>query len=119
MSYDCTVLTCSVYIHWPFCPYRCYFCPFVALASHEQFMGQYHRALVKELVFFAQKTVKKQVLSTVFIGGGTPSTYPDELLLDMFDKLKGKFDIKDDAEVSIEVNPGTVSEKQLLLCNPN
>ncbi len=113
MFYSHKVKTTSVYIHWPFCPYRCHFCPFVALASHDHFMKRYHDALVKEIAFFGQRLHGKILLETLFLGGGTPSTYPDDLLLDMFDKLKGTFDIDDDTEVTIEVNPGTVQEHQL------
>jgi len=114
MIYNDYANTRSVYLHWPFCPYRCHFCPFVALASHENFMPRYHDALKKEIDLFAQKVHKKQQLDTIFIGGGTPSTYPSDLLLDMSDKLKGIFDISEETEATIEVNPGTVSEKQLI-----
>jgi oxygen-independent coproporphyrinogen III oxidase len=115
MSYDCKEETRFLYIHWPFCPYRCTFCPFIALAAHEQFMVRYHEALKREIQFFAQKADGKQKVQTVFFGGGTPSTYPDELLLDMFVTLEDVFALQEDAEVSIEVNPGTVRPEQLLL----
>jgi len=113
MSHHFDANTCSLYIHWPFCPYRCSFCPFVALAGHDQFMSQYHKALLTEIDLYAQRLDSKPVLKTIFFGGGTPSTYPEDLLLDMFAKLKEKFDICDQAEVSIEVNPGTVDEQKL------
>ena len=45
----------SIYIHWPFCPYKCHFCPFVALASQDQFMEQYHAALCQEMLDFAKQ----------------------------------------------------------------
>lgn len=115
MSYDSTAETRFLYIHWPFCPYRCTFCPFVALAAHEQFMVRYHEALMKEIRLFAQSIDKKRELETIFFGGGTPSTYPDGLLLDMFVTLKDVFDIRHTAEISIEVNPGTVRPEQLEL----
>lgn len=115
MRFNNYAKTGSVYIHWPFCPYRCNFCPFVALASHDSFMPQYHDALKKEIDLFAQNVDKKELLDSVFIGGGTPSTYPDNLMLDMFAKLKGTFDICEATEVTIEVNPGTVCERQLVL----
>lgn len=105
----------SLYLHWPFCPYRCKFCPFVALASQDHFMEKYHIALTKEIELFTQYIDHKILLDTIFIGGGTPSTYPDNLLLDMSDKLKEKFDINGDTEVTIEVNPGTVEPHQLIL----
>jgi len=113
--YNHKVETGSLYLHWPFCPYRCHFCPFIALAGHDEYIQRYHDLLCKEVELFGQKCVPKQEIDTVFIGGGTPSTWPDSLILDMFGKLKGRFVIKKSAEISIEVNPGTVREKQLFL----
>lgn len=112
MQYNHTIETRSVYIHWPFCPYKCHFCPFVAFASHDQFMQQYHDALCKELREYGQKLDKKMVLDTLYLGGGTPSTYPDELLLDMSGTLRNIAVLKDNAEFTIEVNPGTIHEGQ-------
>lgn len=113
MNYDCSVTTKSLYIHWPFCPYKCHFCPFVAIAGQDQFMHQYHEALKKEILAFAAQMPIKQQLDTVFIGGGTPSTWPDDLLLDMSGTLKDVFIFNDQTEMSIEVNPGTVRVEQL------
>lgn len=113
MSYNCQAATRSLYIHWPFCPYKCHFCPFVAIASQDQFMGQYHAALMQEICSFAQACPEKQVLDTIFFGGGTPSTYPATLLLDTFATLRKEFAFSDAMEISIEVNPGTVRAGQL------
>ena len=113
MNYDCSAPTSSLYIHWPFCPYKCNFCPFVALAGHDQFMQQYHNALVKEVKKFIEDNQEKRTLQTIFMGGGTPSTYPNDLLLDMFGTLYNGFIIDKTAEISIEVNPGTVKQEQL------
>jgi len=110
--YNTQTQTKSLYIHWPFCPYRCHFCPFVALAKHEQFMNRYQQALVKEIAMYSDACDIKQVLDTLYIGGGTPSTCPDDLLLDTFDRLNNKFIFSDSAEVTIEVNPGTVRKEQ-------
>lgn len=115
MFYKTSVDSRSVYIHWPFCPYRCHFCPFVALAGQDQFMEKYHLALVQEIRTFAIKSGRKQPLNTLFFGGGTPSTYPDTLLLDMFGILKEVFVITNKTEVTIEVNPGTVRNEQFEL----
>lgn len=115
MNYDCTTETRSLYIHWPFCPYKCHFCPFVAIASQDRFMERYHNALMKEMVLFAQSNPSKAALDTIFMGGGTPSTWPDNLLLDTFGTLERVFHIETHAEVSIEVNPGTVRPEQLAL----
>ena len=103
----------ALYLHWPFCPYRCSFCPFVALASHDQFMQVYHRALAREIRVFAKQLDGKPRLTSIFFGGGTPSTYPNELLLDMAAILKKSFNT-DESEITIEVNPGTVRPGQLI-----
>ena len=87
----------------------------MALASHEQFMHQYHDAFVAEIKQFGARYSKKLPIKTIFMGGGTPSTYPDKLLLEMFDTLKSVFIFDSNTEVSIEVNPGTVRDEQLIL----
>lgn len=115
MQYSPQADTRSLYIHWPFCPYKCHFCPFVALASHDQFMERYHRALISEIEKFSATYQGTREIDTLFFGGGTPSTYPDDLLLDTFDTLKKQFSFSKDSEVSIEVNPGTVRTEQLAL----
>lgn len=97
-----------LYIHWPFCPYKCNFCDFVALASHEQFMQQYHDALLVEMNEFHKHNPQKRLLKTIYLGGGTPSTYPQDLLLDMFGTLEHMFLFDENTEVTIEVNPGTI-----------
>lgn len=113
MRYNSSTPTRSLYIHWPFCPYRCHFCPFVALAGQDNLMNVYHEALKKEIFDFAQKQKNKLIIDTIHFGGGTPSTYPNDLLLDTFDILKNMLIISDKAELAIEVNPGTVDKKKL------
>ena len=112
LDYNISVDTRSLYIHWPFCPYRCHFCPFVALASHDNYMDRYHYALKKEIQTFSAPLSHAFTLDTIYIGGGTPSTYPNLLLVDMFNMLKETYIIKKGAEITIEVNPGTVRQEQ-------
>lgn len=113
MPYDISANTRSLYIHWPFCPYRCHYCPFVALASHDPFMERYHHALIKEIKDFGKNYAEKLPLDTIYFGGGTPSTYPDHLLLDMFAILREFFIFDEKTEITLEVNPGTVRYEQL------
>ena len=115
MPYDISANTRSLYIHWPFCPYRCHYCPFVALASHDPFMERYHNALIKEIRSFGINYKQKLSIDTIYFGGGTPSTYPDHLLLDMFGILKEYFSFDAHTEITLEVNPGTVRLEQLSL----
>jgi oxygen-independent coproporphyrinogen-3 oxidase len=99
-----------IYIHWPFCPYKCNYCDFVAIASHDQFMTTYHHTLCKEITDFKDLFDIEKPLKTLYIGGGTPSTYPTPLLLDMFGILKNMIPFDHTTEVSFEVNPGTVED---------
>lgn len=78
-------------------------------------MAQYHKALVAEIQQFAATRQDTSPISTIFFGGGTPSTYPNDLLLDMYGILKTAFHISEQSEVTIEVNPGTVKDEQLTL----
>ena len=112
MSYDCSADTKSLYMHWPFCPYRCRFCPFVAMSGHEDHMQTYHAALMCEIDFFTRTYTSDKAIKTLYLGGGTPSTWPTNMLLDMLGILKDVFIFEQGNEVTIEVNPGTVSKEQ-------
>ena len=105
----------SLYIHWPFCPYKCSFCPFVAFSGWDRYMDEYHQALMRELKLYQKELKTQQKLDTIYIGGGTPSTWPDQLLLDTFGTLKDMFDFDSISEITIEANPGTVRQEQLEL----
>jgi len=83
------------------------------MASHEQFMAQYHVALLKEIKEFAPMISSKPALQTIYFGGGTPSTYPAHLLLDTFATLRELFDFDQSTEITLEVNPGTVTTELL------
>jgi oxygen-independent coproporphyrinogen-3 oxidase len=113
VHYNPQAITQSLYIHWPFCPYKCHFCPFVALASHDQFMERYHKALLLEIEQFARERAHNTPIKTIHFGGGTPSTYPPALLLDIVRILKRSFIIEPTAEIALEINPGTVSDAKI------
>ena len=113
MNYNYNADTRSLYIHWPFCPYRCHFCPFVAFVGQDALMGTYHDTLMKEIKDFAAQCPKKLKIETVYIGGGTPSTWPDKLLLDMSAILRSTFDLENLSEMTLEANPGTVQQEQI------
>lgn len=102
----------SFYIHWPFCPYRCHFCPFVALAGQDEYMDEYHEVLLKEITAYLDQQ-EKTPLNTVFFGGGTPSTYPPKLLAETISLLKERCGFAPEYEMTIEVNPGTVDAEKL------
>jgi oxygen-independent coproporphyrinogen-3 oxidase len=76
-------------------------------------MERYHNALTKEILTYADCQDYPITLDTLFIGGGTPSTYPCSLLLDMFGTLNKVATFSPGHEITLEVNPGTVTEAKL------
>jgi len=78
-------------------------------------MERYNNALCKEIEQFGKLLLRKRSIETIFLGGGTPSTWPDHLLLDMFAKLRNVFTFAATHEITIEINPGTIRVEQLEL----
>lgn len=89
----------------------------MALAGQDNYMEQYNKALIQEISAFSRQnsTDNKQKIKSIFFGGGTPSTYPKNLLLDTFGIINKEFNIDKDCEITIEVNPGTVDLPKLEL----
>ncbi len=95
----------GIYIHIPFCKSKCYYCDFISYANKESLIDDYVQALVKEIRY---NNLSKYNIETIYIGGGTPSILDSENILKI---LKEFTDNK--AEITIEVNPGTVNEEKL------
>ena len=97
-----------LYIHWPFCKHKCTYCDFVAFEGHGGFERGYHDALCNEIKQFAatRPHVVGAPIETIFIGGGTPSLYPLDMLEELFVLLRETFDLRTCHEISLEVNPG-------------
>lgn len=106
-----------IYIHWPFCKNKCHYCDFVAFEKHEKYQGQYHHALGGEISYFASQFSDEEraseKISTLYIGGGTPSLWPLEMFEQTMGQLGSLFDMTHLDEATLEVNPGNVGEKEL------
>ncbi len=104
----------SLYIHWPFCSSKCYYCDFVALEQHSDFQEGYHKALIREVELFAlhNPCYNKQI-ATIFIGGGTPSLWPTEYMEEFFATLRKYFDLSNLKEFAMEANPADITEERL------
>lgn len=100
----------SLYIHIPFCAAKCNYCSFNSYAGLEGLKESYIESLCGEIENFALEG-HVGPLKTVFIGGGTPSHLPPALLQRILDTCWKGFSVSPDAEISIEVNPGTVDLK--------
>jgi len=104
-----------LYIHWPFCSSKCYYCDFVALEQHESFQDAYHATLCKEVITFAKNlpAESSRKIDTIFFGGGTPSLYPIDQLGELFKVLRDNFDLSNCSEISLEANPADINEERL------
>jgi oxygen-independent coproporphyrinogen-3 oxidase len=102
----------SIYIHIPFCIKKCIYCDFFSVPYDESTACAYSRALCKEL--FLKKHLAGK-LKSVYIGGGTPSLLPDECFREIFSYLKDNYELSSGAELTVEANPGTISESKIYL----
>ena len=102
----------GIYIHIPFCIRKCKYCDFLSFAADETTQKQYVEKLCVEIEhFFAQ--YKEYEVKTIFFGGGTPSILEETLIEKIMQTLKEAVPFSEDAEVSLEANPGTLDEKKL------
>lgn len=102
----------EIYIHIPFCKRKCLYCDFLSFAGRESMIHSYLDALLTEIEG-KSAGYKDCSVSTVFIGGGTPSILDSWDIKKIINSLKNNYNISDDCEITIEVNPGTVDKEKL------
>ena len=105
----------GIYIHIPFCIKKCEYCDFVSYCNKEKYVPQYINALKKEIKNNINKEYK---ITTIYIGGGTPSSIEENYIADIIETIKLNMNDENlkefkNVEITIEVNPGTVTEKKL------
>lgn len=101
----------ELYIHIPFCVKKCDYCDFLSGPAGKDVQDAYADAVLREIRNLS--TEDNREISSVFIGGGTPSAIDAHWIGDILDNLKKKFKFSPDAEISIEANPGTLSQEKL------
>ena len=101
----------ELYIHIPFCVQKCAYCDFLSAPADAETRSGYVEALIREIRAAKSKYSGYRV-NTVFLGGGTPSILEGDETARIFHALFQNFDIAADAEVTMEANPGTVTEKK-------
>ncbi|WP_282923762.1 radical SAM family heme chaperone HemW [Mediterraneibacter massiliensis] len=102
----------ELYLHIPFCVRKCAYCDFLSAPADEETMRRYVDALICEIEsqsIFAQQ----YIVTTIFMGGGTPSILAAEETARIFRALHQIFTFAEKPEITIEVNPGTVSAEKL------
>ena len=111
----------GLYVHIPFCKSKCYYCDFVSYANKENSQKEYINCIKQELIHYSEENQimashnleKKYVISTIYIGGGTPSIIEYNYIEQIINAIKSNFKIKENAEITIEVNPGTITKEKL------
>ena len=112
----------SLYFHIPFCTHRCAYCDFNTYAGQEEMIPTYVDALCKEIEFVGSRFPSPDdgrgvrgegEVHTIFFGGGTPSLLSPLQFDSIFKSISSAFSLTADAEISIEANPGTVTEEAL------
>lgn len=107
-----TMQSYSVYLHIPFCTHRCGYCDFNTYAGLEDLIPAYCRALHTEITW-ARSTEERLPVHTIFFGGGTPSLLPAAEIERALEAISDSFVVQPGAEITIEANPGTLSQDYL------
>ena len=100
----------GIYIHIPFCKKKCKYCDFISFSCYAEKENEYVDSLLKEIENY--EFIEKEV-STIYIGGGTPSIIDSKNIIKILEKIKSKFKVKKDVEITIEINPGTINKEKL------
>jgi oxygen-independent coproporphyrinogen-3 oxidase len=102
----------ACYIHIPFCDHKCIYCDFYSIITSDNIQS-FLKSLKKEITYYAEKYSEKRELISIYFGGGTPSLMEPEYLSEVIETVKENFIVRDDAEITMETNPGTVSLQKM------
>lgn len=103
----------SLYIHIPFCMSKCHYCAFVSQVAGDELKNSYIDALLEEIKMRGKTYNAKYEVQTIYIGGGTPSSLPLGQIKAIMNTIYNYFTVKNDAEITIEINPNTLTEKKV------
>lgn len=104
----------GIYIHIPFCKQKCYYCDFVSFSNKEEYIEKYVETVKREIDSY---DLSNYNITTIYIGGGTPSRIPSEKIQEILEIIKQEISANqtkwEDIEITIELNPGTVDEEKI------
>lgn len=102
-----------LYLHIPFCRRACHYCDF-HFSTQLQSKSAVVEAMIKE-IYLRQDYLQNKKLTTIYFGGGTPSLLNINELYDIFEAIHNCFEVAEDAEITLEINPDDVSHERLLI----
>lgn len=100
----------GIYIHIPYCKSKCYYCDFISFSQKDNTIKNYVETIKKEIEA-CQLTGFN--IGTIYIGGGTPSYIDSKYIIEIIFKIREKFIVTQNAEITIEINPGTITKEKL------
>ena len=111
----------GIYVHIPFCKQKCYYCDFTSFADKNNLINEYIKWLKYELkevgegnrLDYENKLDDLVLVKTIYIGGGTPSFIESKYIVEIIKTIKENFNVYKEAEITIEINPGTVDKNKL------
>lgn len=103
----------ELYIHIPFCISKCKYCDFLSAPSDEAERAEYVESLCQKIRKYADMAKAYRVIS-IFVGGGTPSILETEQMTEIFVAVRETFKIENDAEITVEMNPGTMTREKFV-----
>lgn len=119
----------GIYIHIPFCIRKCDYCDFLSFTSGKEERERYAEALKREIAeginagddslcsgTGSGKTKDNWLVTSIFFGGGTPSVLEGEELAEILGTVRQSFEVEEDAEITMEANPGTLTPEKLDIC---
>lgn len=102
----------ALYIHIPFCDHKCIYCDFYSIITSDN-IANFLSALKKEIRHYSKDYSVDRIYSSIYFGGGTPSLMEPEYLAEIIAVLKENYSVSNDAEITMETNPGTVDKAKL------
>lgn len=103
----------AIYIHIPFCDHKCIYCDFYSIINLDN-LHNYLSAIKKEIVLRGKEFSEDREVISIFFGGGTPSFMSPEYIGEIIKSINNNFSLRNDAEITLETNPGTVNRQKLI-----
>ena len=111
----------GIYIHIPFCKHKCRYCDFKSYSGKEAFIENYIKWVNQELIIvgdgnkldYENGLDKLAIIDTIYLGGGTPSYIESHYIVQLLETIRNHYTLIEKPEITIEVNPGTVTKEKL------
>lgn len=100
----------GIYVHIPFCKSKCLYCDFTSYTNKNTEIRRYVDCLKKEINY---RSKDEYLVKTIFFGGGTPSIIDAKYIVEILNEIKNAYIVDKNAEITIEINPGTINKSKL------